>query len=137
MRFLLRLTSAVLRTVLATIGGMLMFVWMVLFAVFVVPAVVLFVLVMGALLIVACAGLAFWVLTGDPNALRGFFMACLFGGAPFGAFALVRHIFIEIGRARRPKDVPFVELPEITVERAAQPPALPHTVSPWMRNRAI
>src|SRR5206468_9617881 len=88
MRYLLLLISAVLRTVLATIGGMLIFVWMVLFAVFVVPAVVLFVLVMGALLIVACAGLAFWVFTGDPNALRGFFVACLFGGAPFGAFAL-------------------------------------------------
>jgi hypothetical protein len=64
-------------------------------------------------------------------------MACLFGGAPFGAFALVRHICIEIGRARRPKDAPFVKLPEITVARAAQPPALVHVASPWMRNRAI
>lgn len=137
MHFWLRAINAVLRAVLATIGGMLLFVWMVLFTVFVVPAVVLFVVVMGALLIVACAGLAFWVFTGDPNALRGFFMACLFGGAPFGAFALVRHICIEIGRARKPKDAPFVELPAITVEPVVQPPALAHVVSPWMRSRRI
>ena len=106
---------------------------MIFFTVFVIPAALLCMVVLGALLIASCFALVFWMFTRDPNALRAFWMFSLLGAAPFGVFALMRHIFVGIIRARTPRDVPFVELPEIAVERPMQQPIAQRS-TPWMRN---
>ena len=133
MRYLSRAISEVLRAALATLAGMAVFFMAIVMAVFVIPALALITVALGALLLASCFALTFWMFTRDPNALRGFWMFSLMGAAPFGLVALLRHIVVEILRARTPRDAPFVELPEIAVERSMQQPIVQRG-TPWMRN---
>ena len=103
----MRVFMAVLRAIFAALCGFAFFLWMIFVTAVVVPVVVVGTVVLGAVFIVACAAFLWWAFTGNPGALRGFIMFSLMGGAPFAAFALVRHIVIEIMRARAPKDAPF------------------------------
>ena len=111
MPWLFHASSAVARAVLATLAGMALFFWMIFFTVFVIPAALLCMAVLGALLIASCFALVFWMFTRDPNALRAFWMFSLTGAAPFGVFALMRHIFVAIIRARGRRGADVHRLP--------------------------
>lgn len=124
---------AIIRAALATIAGMSVFFATIVVWVFVIPAVVVFCLIVGGLLIGSCFALVFWIFTSDPNALRAFCMMSLAGAAPFGAFALVRHVFAEVRRAMAPKDAPFAD---IGVDQTLEAPVLRLVGSPWMRSNA-